>query len=165
MGPVETVKERHGYLWWIMVASAWFERRIHQGNSEIKKVNSFKLNNLKKTGRCSEHVFQTKKIMKTHSLWLLAKESTDGKIMKAKCWLDCTRIAMFRVWKIPENLTKCSSLRYTQQIESEKKYKIRSSLNRTDFICPSRIFDIKKPLFPLRHTSIQQFSYRTFART
>lgn len=60
--------------------------------------------------------------MKTHLLWLLAKESTDGKIMKAKCWLDCTRIAMFREWKIPKNLTKCSSLRDTQQIESEKKY-------------------------------------------
>lgn len=69
--------------------------------NEIKKVNSLKLNNLKRTGRCFEHVFHAKKIMKTNLFQLLAREHTEGK-RKGKCWLDCVEIAkMFHEWKMP----------------------------------------------------------------
>lgn len=102
MDSAETVKERYGYLWWIIVASAWFERRRDEDTIQRnKKVNSLKLNNLKRTGRCFEHVFQTKKNLKTLLFQLLSKERTEGK-RKGKCCLDCVGVAkMFRKWKMP----------------------------------------------------------------
>ena len=136
MSSVETVKERHDYLWWIMVASTWFKRRIHQSNSEIKKSTARNWTIWSKLGVVSNMYFKRKKSWK-QLLWLLPNESTEGKT-KVKCWLGCTEIAKkLREWKCLEILTKCSSLCDTQRIESEKKYKVRSSLNKTEFLYTS----------------------------
>lgn len=37
MDSAETVKERYGYLWWIIVASAWFERRRDEDTIQRNK--------------------------------------------------------------------------------------------------------------------------------
>ena len=165
MSSVETVKERHGYLWWIMVASTWFKRRIHQSNSEIKKSTARNWTIWSKVGVVSNMYFKRKKSWK-QLLWLLANESTEGKT-KVKCWLGCTETAKkLREWKMPWNP---NHMLFTLRHATNWKWKnIKSAQAWTGpsfYIRPSRIFDITKPLLPLSHTSVPQFSYRTFART
>lgn len=60
-----------------------------KAQNDEKKINSLNLNSLKRTGRCFEHVFQTKKFMKTP----IISTAVEGRHkMKEESWLDCTKV-------------------------------------------------------------------------
>lgn len=78
--------------------------------------------------------------MKTQLFQLLARKHTQGR-KKVKCWLDCVATAkMVREWKMPQKSNQVLLASRHATNWRWKKYKIRSSLNKTEFIRPSRIY-------------------------
>lgn len=167
MGSAETVKASYGYLWWIMVASAWLERRRDEGT--IQRNKKSQQPEIKQSEANWALFWTCISREKNHENKLISttgegthRRQKEGKMLAGLC-RDCENVS--RMKNALKTWPNAFHFATRNELKVKKKYKIRSSLNRTKFHTSLGNPRHQNAAVSLSHTSIQQFSYRTFART